>query len=97
VIGIYGGYAVAVQMLGLPSGTYFSQMEHFVLFEDILAGIYKSVCFGIIISWVCCFKGFTTDETGYGAEGVSKATTEAVVMSSILVLVSDYIIGSFLI
>jgi phospholipid/cholesterol/gamma-HCH transport system permease protein len=96
VVGIYGGYAVAVQMLGMSSGTYFSQMQHFVLMEDVLTGIYKSVCFGLIVSWVCCYKGYTTDETGYGAEGVSKATTEAVVMSSILILISDYIMGTFL-
>jgi phospholipid/cholesterol/gamma-HCH transport system permease protein len=96
VIGIYGGYIVAVQMLGLGAGTYFSQMQHFVLFEDVCVGIYKSLCFGIIVSWICCYKGYNTDETGFGAEGVSKATTEAVVMSSILVLISDYIIGTFL-
>jgi phospholipid/cholesterol/gamma-HCH transport system permease protein len=96
VIGIYGGYAVAVQMLGLSSGTYFSQMQHFVLMEDVLAGIYKSVSFGVIVSWICCYKGYTTDETGYGAEGVSKATTEAVVMSSIFILIFDYVIGILL-
>ncbi|MDH4232207.1 MAG: ABC transporter permease, partial [Nitrospirota bacterium] len=56
--------------------------------------LYKSVSFGIIVSWICCYKGFYT---GYGAEGVSKATTEAVVMSSILILVWDYSLGSFLI
>jgi phospholipid/cholesterol/gamma-HCH transport system permease protein len=96
VVGIYGGYAVAVKMLGMGSSTYFSQMEHFVLIEDVLTGIYKSICFGLIVSWVCCYKGYTTDETGYGAEGVSKATTEAVVMSSILIFISDYLLGAFL-
>jgi phospholipid/cholesterol/gamma-HCH transport system permease protein len=96
VVGIYGGYAVAVKMLGMGSGTYFSQMENFVLMEDIMTGFYKSVCFGLIVSWVCCYKGYTTDETGYGAEGVSKATTEAVVMSSVLIMVCDYVLGSFL-
>jgi phospholipid/cholesterol/gamma-HCH transport system permease protein len=95
VVGIYGGYAVAVKMLGMSSGTYFSQMEHFVLMEDIYVGIYKSICFGLIVSWVCCYKGYTTDETGYGAEGVSKATTEAVVMSSVLIMVCDYLLGAF--
>ncbi len=93
VIGIYGGYLVGVKLLGISSGTYFSLMESYVEMEDILVGLYKSVSFGVIISWVCCFKGFNT---GYGAEGVSKATTEAVVMSSILILVWDYSLGSFL-
>jgi len=95
VVGIYGGYAVAVKLLGMSQGTYFSQMENFVLMEDICVGLYKSLSFGIIVSWVCCFKGFTTEETGYGAEGVSKSTTEAVVMSSVFILIWDYLLGSF--
>ncbi|MFZ5996099.1 MAG: MlaE family ABC transporter permease [Nitrospirota bacterium] len=96
VVGIYGGYLVGVKLLGMSSGTYFSQMEHFIDMSDIRMGIYKSVSFGVIVAWVSCFKGFHTDDTGYGAEGVSKATTEAVVMSSILILIWDYFIGSVL-
>ena len=91
LIGIYGGYIVGVKLLGLSSGTYFSQMEHFVDMEDIRIGLYKSLVFGVLVLWVCCYKGFYT---GYGAEGVSKATTEAVVLSSVLILISDYFIGS---
>lgn len=94
VIGIYGGYLVGVKLLGISSGTYFSLMKDYVDMKDILIGLYKSFSFGIIVSWVCCYKGFNT---GYGAEGVSKSTTEAVVMSSILILVWDYSLGSFLI
>ncbi len=93
VIGIYGGYAVAVKLLGLSEGTYFSEMRTFVEAEDIRMGLYKSLSFGIIVSWVCCYKGYTTS---YGAEGVSKATTEAVVMSSVLILIWDYFLGSVL-
>jgi len=95
VVGIYGGYAIAVKMLGMSSGTYFSQMETFVLMEDITTGFYKSVCFGLVVSWVCCYKGYMTEETGYGAEGVSRSTTEAVVMSCVLIMVSDYLLGAF--
>jgi phospholipid/cholesterol/gamma-HCH transport system permease protein len=94
VIGIYGGYLVGVKLLGIGSGTYFSLMEDYVGMEDIIVGLYKSLSFGLIVSWVCCYKGFYT---GYGAEGVSKSTTEAVVMSSILILISDYFIGSLFI
>lgn len=94
VIGIYGGYLVGVKLLGLSSGTYFSQMEHFVDMQDIRIGLYKSLAFGLLVLWVCCYKGFYA---GYGAEGVSKATTNAVVMSSVLILISDYILGSFFI
>ena len=94
LIGIYGGYFVGVKLLGLSSGTYFSQMELFVSMEDIRVGLYKSLSFGVIVSWVCCYKGYYT---GYGAEGVSKATTSAVVMSSVLILIWDYFLGSVLI
>lgn len=97
VIGIYGGYLVGVKLLGLSGGTYFSQMESFVDMQDIRIGIYKSLSFGIIVSWVSCYKGYHTNETGYGAEGVSRSTTGAVVMSSILILVWDYFLGSVLI
>ncbi len=92
LVGIYGGYLIAVKLLGQSSGTYFSQMQHFVDMEDIRIGIYKSFCFGIIVLWVSCFKGFYT---GHGAQGVSRATTEAVVLSSIFILVTDYFIGAF--
>ncbi|MBF0559561.1 MAG: ABC transporter permease [Nitrospirae bacterium] len=97
LIGIYGGYLVGVKLLGLSSGTYFSQMEHFVEMSDIRMGLYKSISFGVIVSWVSCYKGFHTDETGYGAEGVSRSTTEAVVMSSVLILIWDYFVGSVLV
>ncbi len=93
LIGIYGGYVVGVKLLGVSSGTYFSQMENFVGMEDIRLGLYKSLSFGVIVSWVCCYKGFYA---GYGAEGVSKSTTEAVVTSSILILIWDYFLGSLL-
>lgn len=94
VIGIFGGYLVGVKLLGISSGTYFSLMEDYLEMADIRVGLYKSLSFGLIVSWICCYKGFYT---GYGAEGVSKSTTEAVVMSSILILVWDYILGSYFI
>ncbi len=93
VIGIYGGYLVGVKVLNISGGTYFSLLEDYVGMEDILVGLYKSFSFGLIVSWVCCYKGFNT---GYGAVGVGKSTTEAVVLSSILILVFDYTLGSFL-
>ncbi len=93
LIGIYGGYFVGVKLLGVSSGTYFSQMESFLKMEDIRVGLYKSLSFGVIVSWVCCYKGYYT---GYGAEGVSKATTSAVVLSSVLILIWDYFLGSVL-
>jgi phospholipid/cholesterol/gamma-HCH transport system permease protein len=93
VIGIFGGYLVGVEVLGISSGTYFSLMEDYVVMEDIMVGLYKSVSFGLIVSWICCYKGFYT---GYGAAGVSKSTTEAVVLCSILILIWDYFLGAIL-
>jgi phospholipid/cholesterol/gamma-HCH transport system permease protein len=93
VIGIFGGYLVGVEILGVSSGTYFSLMEDYVTMEDIMVGIYKSLSFGLIVSWICCYKGFYT---GYGAAGVSKSTTEAVVLCSILILIWDYFLGAIL-
>lgn len=92
VVGIYGGYIVAVKLLGISAGTYFSLMKDYMDMQDVLLGLYKSASFGLIVSWVCCYKGFYS---GHGAEGVSKSTTDAVVMSSILILVWDYSMGSF--
>jgi phospholipid/cholesterol/gamma-HCH transport system permease protein len=93
VVGIYGGYLVGVKLLGVSSGTYFSGITDAVELSDITTGLYKSLSFGLLIAWVCCFKGY---HTGYGAEGVSKATTEAVVFSSVAVLVLDYFLNSVL-
>jgi len=93
VIGIFGGYLVGVKILGIGTGTYFSLMQDYVVMEDIMVGLYKSLSFGLIVSWICCYKGFYT---GYGAEGVSKSTTEAVVLCSILILIWDYFLGAVL-
>jgi len=93
LVGIYGGYLVGVKLLGIGEGTYFGEMETYVGLGDITQGILKSLSFGLLVTWVCCYKGFYT---GYGAEGVSRATTEAVVLSSVLILVWDYFVGSVL-
>ena len=91
VIGIFGGYLVGVELLGLSQGTYFGEMQTFVDLDDIMLGFWKSVSFGIIVTWVCTYKGF---HVGHGAEGVARGTTQAVVMSSVLILVWDYFFGS---
>jgi len=93
VIGIYGGYLVGVKLLGVGQGVYFGEMQSLLGSRDIMIGFYKSLSFGLIISWICCYKGF---HTAFGAEGVSKATTEAVVTSSVWILISDYFLTSVL-
>ena len=93
VVGIFGGYLVGVKLLGLSEGTYFGEMRTFVDMADIWTGFWKSLTFGVIVTWVCTYKGYYT---GHGAEGVSRATTQAVVLSSVLILVWDYFMGSVL-
>ena len=92
-VGIFGGYLVGVELLGLSEGTYFGEMQTFVDMKDIMLGFWKSVSFGILVTWVCTYKGF---HVGHGAEGVARATTQAVVLSSVLILVWDYFLGSVL-
>jgi phospholipid/cholesterol/gamma-HCH transport system permease protein len=93
VVGIFGGYLVGVKFLGVGKGTYFGEMARYVDMQDILGGVYKSLTFGILITWICCYKGYYT---GFGAEGVGKATTQAVVLSSVLILVWDFFMTSLL-
>jgi phospholipid/cholesterol/gamma-HCH transport system permease protein len=93
VVGIFGGYLVGVKLLGLSEGTYFGEMQTFVDMQDIMTGFWKSVSFGVIVTWVATYKGFSV---GHGAEGVARATTQAVVLASVLILVWDYFLGSVL-
>jgi phospholipid/cholesterol/gamma-HCH transport system permease protein len=93
VVGIYGGWLVGVKLLGVNPGSYFYEMEKSVVWLDVYSGFVKAFSFGIIIAWISCFKGYYADR---GAEGVSKATTEAVVLTSVLILVWDYFLTSVL-
>lgn len=94
VIGVLGGYLVGVNLLGLEGGIYFGEMASYIQLQDIAEGLYKSLSFGIIISWVCCYKGYYSGRWGQGAEGVSRATTRAVVFSSVFILIWDYFMTS---
>ena len=93
VVGIYGGWLVGVKLLGVNPGAYFYEMEKAVVWRDVYSGIAKSFSFGLIIAWIGCYKGYYA---GHGAEGVSKATTESVVLTSVLILVWDYFLTSIL-
>ncbi|MBW2259417.1 MAG: ABC transporter permease [Deltaproteobacteria bacterium] len=86
-VGIIGGYFVGVGLLKINSGIYVAKMIEIVELEDIFNGLVKAACFGLILSLVGCYKGFYT--TG-GAQGVGQATTQAVVIASVSILISDY-------
>ncbi|MDX1411451.1 MAG: ABC transporter permease [Nitrospirales bacterium] len=93
VVGIWGGYIVGVKLLGVGAGSYWSSIESAVEWKDVYGGILKSISFGLIVSWVCCYKGFNTSMS---AEGLGKATTDAVVLTSVLILIWDYFLTSVL-
>lgn len=92
-IGIIGGYLVGVKLLGVNEGAFINKMVKYLDHEDIFNGLVKAAVFGIIMSVICCYKGFYTKG---GAEGVGRATTEAVVLSSLSILVSDYVLTSLM-
>lgn len=100
VVGIFGGFLIGVKLLGVNEGAYFSGMYKSVVWDDVYMGIVKSLCFAVLIVWICAGKGFHLHlerSGGFGAEGVSRATTEAVVLSSVAILVWDYLITAILI
>lgn len=98
VVGIWGGYLVGVELTGLSGGVYFGSIADSIVAKDLILSFTKSISFGLLIAWICCYKGFFAGiGSHFGAEGVSKATTQAVVTSSVVVLICDYFITSIMI
>lgn len=91
VIGILGGYVVGTQSLDFNSGVYIKNTVDFLELDDITSGLIKSAVFGLIIALMGCYHGFNSKG---GAQGVGRATTNAVVTSSILILASNYVMTS---
>ncbi|HWA49652.1 MAG TPA: ABC transporter permease [Dongiaceae bacterium] len=89
IIGVFGGYLVSIYKLGFNPGTYLSNTVNFVEFIDVFSGLVKAAVFGFIIALMGCYHGF---HSRGGAQGVGKATTNAVVTASILILISNYIV-----
>lgn len=98
VIGIFGGYLTGSVLLGINPGIYFSRVESSVLMEDVSGGFIKSIVFALLVVTICCSQGYFTHTrlNTAGAKSVSLSTTSAVVISCVLVLVTDYILTSFL-
>jgi phospholipid/cholesterol/gamma-HCH transport system permease protein len=94
MVGILGGYLVAVPVIGVDAGAFWSQMQANVDWRhDILNGVIKSVVFGVTCTMIALFEGYDAPPT---AEGVSRATTRTVVTSSLAVLGLDFILTSFM-
>ncbi len=93
-IGIFGGYLVTVQLIGVDEGAFWSQMQSSVdLHEDVVNGIIKSAVFGVAVTWIAVFEGYDAAPT---AEGVSRATTRTVVTSSLAILALDFVLTAFM-
>ncbi len=93
LIGILGGYLVSVQVLGTNPTIYVRRTWDYLEFNDLYSGLLKAIAFGMIIATISCYQGFSAQG---GAEGVGRATTKAVVISSLTILVSNYFITAFL-
>jgi phospholipid/cholesterol/gamma-HCH transport system permease protein len=87
MMGIFGGYLIAVDLFHMSSASYLNPMQVHITLFDVATGFIKAFVFGILIVTVCCYRGMKT--TG-GAAGVGKATTQSVVTSYILILVADF-------
>ena len=91
VIGIYGAQLVGVQIMGVDSGSFWSQMRAGVDLRDVNEGLVKSTIFGIACSLIAVYEGYNAMPT---AEGVGRATTRTVVTSAVVVLFLDYLLTS---
>jgi len=94
MVGILGGYLVAVPVIGVDEGAFWSQMQANVdVRMDIINGVIKSVVFGVACTMIALFEGYDAPPT---AEGVSRATTRTVVTSSLAILGLDFVLTSFM-
>jgi phospholipid/cholesterol/gamma-HCH transport system permease protein len=89
VIGIFGAQLIGVSVMGVDSGTFWSQMQGAVRIGDVNEGLVKSLVFGVVCTLMAVFQGYHAEPT---AEGVGLATTRTVISSSVLVLIVDYML-----
>lgn len=93
-VGILGGHMVGVDWLGVDAGSYWSVMQSTVEWDkDVLNGVIKSLVFALVVTWIAIFKGYDSVPT---SEGISKATTETVVFSSLAVLGLDFVLTALM-
>jgi len=89
-VAIFGGYLVAVEWLNVDAGAFWGNMQASVDFsDDIVNGIIKSIVFGLLVTWIAVFQGYTAVPT---AEGIGFATTRTVVYSSLVILGADFVL-----
>lgn len=89
IIGIFGGFIVAVYRFGFNEANYLHETWQFLENIDVISGLVKAAVFGFIITLMGCYNGYNSKG---GAQGVGMATTNAVVSASILILISNYLL-----
>lgn len=93
IIGVMGGYFIGVHELNFNGGNYMQQTLRYLEFSDVQSGLIKAAVFGMLVTLMGCYHGFNS---GRGAEGVGRATTNAVVSASIFILFMNYVLTSIL-
>ncbi len=93
IVGVVGGFLVSVYLLDANAGVYRRRTTQYLELNDIMSGIMKAAVFGVIIATVSCYKGFSTKG---GAEGVGRATTSAVVVSELSILIANYFLTALM-
>lgn len=98
LVGILGGYLSGVVLMGANPGSYVYRVDASVDWLDVRGGFIKSIVFAILVITICCFQGYFTHmrRDSYGSKSVSLSTTSAVVISCVMILISDYVVTSFL-
>ena len=99
-VGIFGGCFISVFLFDLNQAAYFHSMANTVQFGDLAMGLVKSIAFSFLTVWLCTANAYLMHQRPsplFGAEGVSKVTTGAVVSSSIVILFADYIISALMV
>ncbi len=93
-VGVMGGYLVAVELLGLDAGAFWSQaVANVDLYHDLANGMIKSAVFGFVVVWIAVFEGYDCVPT---SDGLGKATTRTVVHSSLAVLGLDFVLTALM-
>ncbi|MGH8754644.1 MAG: lipid asymmetry maintenance ABC transporter permease subunit MlaE, partial [Burkholderiales bacterium] len=94
IVGVFGGYFVGVVLIGVDEGAFWAQMQAGVdVFDDVLNGALKSLVFGVTVTLIALFEGYDCYPT---AEGVARATTRTVVISSLAILALDFMLTAFM-
>ena len=94
IIGIYGGYLVAVYALDFSGPTFVRNLDQFLQNRDVVSGLIKAAVFGFLIALMGCYYGYTSRG---GAQGVGAATRTAVVAAAVAILAANYVMTSFLV